>query len=198
MVTPTTIFMASFHSRRLPHLYAIGQPMFFTWRLHGSLPAGRVFPAAVAHGRAFVAMDRLLDAARSGPFHLRRPEIASMVVGAFIYHEQGMKHYVLHNFVAMPNHVHLLITPLVPVSRLVQSLKRFTGLEGNRMLGVGNQPFWQDESYDRLVRNRREFERIARYIESNPVTACLAASPEEFLWSSATRIGNRPQVARPH
>ncbi|MGB9458139.1 MAG: transposase [Bryobacteraceae bacterium] len=139
-------------------------------------------------------MDRLLDAVRNGSSHLRRPELARMVVDALLYHEHTLQHHRLHSYVVMPNHVHLLITPRVPVSKLMQSLKRFTGLEGNRILGATGQPFWQDESYDRLVRDEREFERIARYIERNPVNAGLAASPEEFPWSSAGPIDNRPQV----
>lgn len=76
----------------------------------------------------------------------------------------------------------------------MQSLKRFTAREGNRIVGLTGQPFWQDESYDRLVRNEREFERAVHYIESNPVTASLAATPEEFPWSSARPIDNRPRV----
>jgi REP element-mobilizing transposase RayT len=99
----------------------------------------------------------------------------------------------------MPNHVHLLMTPLVDVSKVTQSLKRFTAREGNRILGLIGQPFWQDESYDRLVRNKAEFQRIADYIEMNPVKAGLAATPEEFLWSSARPIENRPQIENlPH
>jgi putative transposase len=99
----------------------------------------------------------------------------------------------------MPNHVHLLVTPLVEVSKLMQSLKRFTARQGNRMLGLTGQPFWQDESYDRLVRSRQEFQRIAHYIERNPVNAGLTATAEEFPWSSAGPIANRPQVANlPH
>lgn len=186
--------MTTFHSRRLPHLYTSGQPIFLTWRLRGSLPAGRVFPAATSHGRAFVAMDRLLDTVRDGSLHLRRPEVARMVVEALRYHEQTLQHYHLHSYVVMPNHVHVLITPRVVVSKLMQSLKRFTGLQGNRILGVSGQPFWQDESYDRLVRDDREFERIVGYIERNPVLAGLVASPEEFPWSSARPIDNRPRV----
>jgi hypothetical protein len=65
------------------------------------------------------------------------------------------------------------------------------------MLGLTGQAFWQDESYDRLVRNDSEFERIAHYIEMNPVKAGLAAVPEEFPWSSAGPIDNRPQVGQP-
>jgi REP element-mobilizing transposase RayT len=144
-------------------------------------------------------MDRLLDAFRNGSVHLRRPEVARMVVEALRYHEQTLQHYRLHSYVVMPNHVHIRITPRAPVSKLMQSLKRFTGLEGNRILGVTGQPFWQDESYDRLVRDDREFERIVRYIENNPVSAGVAASLEEFPWSSAWPIDNRPQVVNlPH
>jgi hypothetical protein len=53
------------------------------------------------------------------------------------------------------------------------------------MLGLVGQPFWQDESYDRLVRNQTEFDRIVNYIEMNPVKAGLVAKPEDFPWSSA-------------
>jgi len=102
--------------------------------------------------------------------------------------------YNLHAFVIMPNHVHLLMTPLETVSKVMHSLKRFTAREANRMLGLTGQPFWQDESYDRLVRNDMEFERIVRYIERNPLTVGLAATPEEFPWSSARPNDNRPQV----
>ncbi len=137
-------------------------------------------------------MDRLLDNARAGPLYLRQPEIASTVVDAIRYRDGGPYH--LHNNVVMANHVHLLITPRVPVSQLMQSLKRFTARESNRILRRTRQPFWQDESYDRQVRNEREFARIGHYIEMNPVRAGLTATPEDFPWSSARPINNRPRV----
>jgi putative transposase len=144
-------------------------------------------------------MDRLLDTTRTGPLYLRQPEFAKMVVEAIQYEERDMKHCQLHSYVVMPNHVDLLMTPLVDVSKVTQSLKRFTAREGNRVLGLTGQPFWQDESYDRLVRNKAEFQRIASYIEMNPVKAGLAATPEEFPWSSAWPIENRPQIENlPH
>ena len=189
--------MPDFHGRHLPHYYAIGQPIFLTWRLHGSLPANRSFPSTTTSGQAFVTMDRLLDNARTGPLYLRQPELAAMVVEAIRYRQECLGHYQLHAYVVMANHVHLLITPYVEVSRLMQSLKRFTAREGNRMLGLTGQPFWQDESYDRLVRDRAEFQRIVRYIETNPVKAGLAANPEDFPWSSAGPIDNRPAGYQP-
>jgi len=183
------------HARRLPHYYALGQPLFVTWRLHHSLPANRAFPSAATSGEAFLAMDRLLDNAQTGPLHLRRPEIAGLVHEAIHYRNQISREYDLHSFVVMANHVHLLITPHVAVAKMMQSLKRFTARGCNKMLGHTGKPFWQDESYDRLVRNQAEFAQIARYIEMNPVNAGLVATPEEFRWSSARPIANRPQVA---
>jgi putative transposase len=193
------ITVTTFHRRRLPHFHAIGEPVFVTWRLHGSLPAGRVFPAATTSGEAFAAMDRLLDTAREGPMHLRAPEIAQLIVDALHYHARSLAHFDLHHYVVMPNHVHILITPRVPTPKLMHSLKRYTAREANRILRLSGQPFWQEESYDRIVRNGEEFRRIARYIEANPVRAGLASTPEGFLWSSARRIDNPPQVSNlPH
>ena len=182
-----------FYRRRLPHYHCIGQPTFLTWRLHGSLPVNRRFPAgSISSGRLFVALDRVLDTGATGPLFLRKPEVANVVAGALRYRDLYLKQYDLHSYVVMPNHVHLLVTPLVQVSRLMQSLKKFTATQGNRILGRTGQPFWQDESYDRLVRSDREFQKIAHDIEMNPVNAGLAATPQDFLWSSARPISDRP------
>jgi len=176
------VVAAAFHIRRFPHLHCLGHPTFLTWRLAGSLPKGRCFPSGETSGKAFVALDRLLDNARAGPLYLSQPPMA-MVVDAITCRDGG--HYRLHNYAVMSNRVHLLITPRVAVSQLMQSLKRFTASQGNRMLGLTGRSFWQDESYDRLVRDDHEFERIAYYIDMNPVRAGMAARPEEFPWSSA-------------
>ena len=85
----------------------------------------------------------------------------------------------------MPNHVHLLVTLRVPFAKWLGPLKGFRAHRANELLGRTGGAFWQDESYDRLVRSDEEFERIRTYIENNPATAGLAASPEEFPWSSA-------------
>ena len=55
-----------------------------------------------------------------------------MVVDAIRYRQQCLGHCQTHAYVVMANHVHLPITPCVEVSRLMQSLKRFTAREGNR------------------------------------------------------------------
>src|SRR5208337_2518721 len=114
------------NERRLPHLYVIGQPLFVTFRLQGSLPANRSFPSPqLTSGEAFVAMDRLLDQARSGPMFLRQPEIAQLVLASIDYGGE-IGHYELHAFVIMSNHVHLLLTPHLSVPKLLCSLKAAT------------------------------------------------------------------------
>jgi REP element-mobilizing transposase RayT len=176
----------AFSRRRLPHVYDPERSVFLTWRLHDSLPPHRAFPAgALNSGEAFAAMDRLLHEARDGPFYLRQPAVADMIVEAIQYNASILGHYALHAFVVMPNHVHLLATPAVALPKLTKSLKGITARRANAMLALTGSPFWQDESYDRLVRAEREFERIRNYIEGNPVRAGLVRDASEYRWSSA-------------
>jgi REP element-mobilizing transposase RayT len=86
----------------------------------------------------------------------------------------------------MPNHVHLLILPRVALPQITHWIKGRTAREANLLLGRVGEPFWQHESYDHWARNERELRRIAAYIEDNPVSAGLAATPDAWPWSSAT------------
>ena len=178
------------YERRLPHWDVVDQPLFVTFRLHGSLPANRVFPPErLTTGKAFVAMDRILDNARSGPTFLQQPDIATLVVAALHDGERRFGRYHLNSFVVMPNHVHILVTPRVIATRWLGPLKGFTAHEANRILGHTGTPFWQDESYDHLVRSDTEFDRVRAYIEQNPVRAGLATVAAQYRWSSAARTG---------
>ncbi len=179
------LYFVAFYRRRLPHIYEIGQPVFVTWRLNGSLAPNRSFPAnSLTSGQAFAAADRLLAEARSGPFYLRMPAIAQMVIDTVRRGGDEFNQYALHAFVVMPNHVHLLLTLAISLPRITGSIKSVTGRCANEMLHLKG-PFWQKESYDHLVRSSYEFERIRRYIEYNPVAAGLAKQPSDFRWSSA-------------
>ena len=68
--------------RRLPDIYLEGKWLFVTWHLNGSLPQGRYSPPGLRAGEAFVWMDRYLDITRIGPMHLRREDIARLVVNS--------------------------------------------------------------------------------------------------------------------
>ena len=178
------------HRRRLPHWDAAGVPVFVTWRLHGSLPAERVFHKEhLSSGEVFVAWDRLLDAGSSGPLYLRQPEIACIVLDQL--HKLAAEELcALHAFVVMPNHVHALWTPQISLPELMRRIKGPTAYQANRLLGR-SAAFWQQEYFDRMVRNREEFNSIQRYIEWNPVKAGLAGAPEDFPYSSAAGLKPR-------
>ena len=100
--------------------------------------------------------------------------------------ESALGYFALHAFVVMPNHVHLLITPKLPVPRIMNGLKGATARAANALLRRKGEHFWQDESFDHWVRNSTEFDRIRAYIEFNPVSAGLAAELQDWPWSSAT------------
>jgi REP element-mobilizing transposase RayT len=132
-------------------------------------------------------MDRLLDEARSGAFYLRQPPVADMIMEAIRYNASMLSHYLLHAFVVMPNHVHLLATPTVPLPKVTRSLKGIAAKRANALLALTGNPFWQEESYDHLVRHEREFATIRNYIEWNPVRAGLVREASEYRWSSAAK-----------
>lgn len=127
----------------------------------------------------------MLDKTRNGPFWLKNPRIAALVVDAIHHGETILGFYDLYAYAVMPNHVHVLITPHVPIRRLTKGLKGTSSQAANSILHRKGKPFWQDESFDHWVRTATEFDRIRAYIEFNPVSAGLAARPEHWPWSSA-------------
>ncbi|HXD85768.1 MAG TPA: transposase [Urbifossiella sp.] len=92
--------------------------------------------------------------------------------------------------VVMPDHVHVL-AHLLPIesdngdywnlSDLLKSVKGFSSNAINRRLGR-NGALWQDETFDRIIRDDDEFEEKWSYIRNNAVKAELANSPEEYPW----------------
>ena len=156
--------------------------MFVTWRLHGSLP--RRQPLILGAGMAFVAMDRLLATASTGPRWLEDPRIAQVVFDALRYGQERLDLYELRAWVVMANHVHILIYPKAELPRITRAVKNYSAREANKTLGRSGLPFWKDESYDHWVRDDEELNKIVRYIEFNPVAAGLVTKPEEWRWSS--------------
>jgi putative transposase len=132
-------------------------------------------------------MDAMLDKTTRGPFWLKDSAIARRVMEAIRCGAEKLNFYTLHAFVVMPNHVHLLITPKVPIPRITNGLKGVTARDANSILHRTGQHFWQDESFDHWVRNSAQFDRIRNYIESNPVSAGLATEQEAWPWSSAAK-----------
>jgi putative transposase len=97
----------------------------------------------------------------------------------------------------MSNHVNILIDPHAPLTRITKAIKNYSAREANRILDRTGQPFWQNESYDHVVRNTKESDEIVKYIEFNPVSAGLTDAPEAWRWSSVcARVGQEADHTR--
>jgi len=187
--------VVSYHKRHLPHWQPEGAALFLTWRLHGSLPRTVEILEPRPAGEAFVTIDRKLDEAATGPRWLQEERVARVVVDALRYGERQLGLYHLRAWVLMINHVHILVYPEAPLSRITKAIKNYSARQANAILGRTGLPFWQDESYDHWARGPEESAKIVRYIENNPVAAGLVSAGEDWRWSSA--FGTEGQAGRP-
>ncbi len=177
----------TYYARNMPHWQPEGRTIFLTWRLCGSLPAEFAHDLRKLKeqpGRQFSAADVKLDAAATGPRWLGEPEIAGYAEAA-IRRGAELGQYVLHAYVVMPNHVHILLDPVAPLPRITNGIKGVSARDANRALRRTGRAFWQDESFDHWIRTGAQCERIRNYIEQNPVKAGLVARAELWKWSSA-------------
>ena len=121
-----------------------------------------------------------LDACH-GACHLKHQAIREIVHESLL-HFDGDR-YEMHDFVIMPNHVHLMASfpdKEVMVSQC-DSWKHFTAREINKSVGSSGR-FWQQDAFDHLVRHEGQFRRLRDYIAQNPTKTRLR--PGEYaVWS---------------
>ena len=88
----------------------------------------------------------------------------------------------VYAYVLMPEHIHLLVNepPRILLAQLVKAVKQMT----SRKLRGARQKFWQDRYYDSNIYGEKACSEVIRYIHRNPVKRGLAASPEDWPWSS--------------
>jgi putative transposase len=139
----------------------------------------------------FGRYDEWLDRLAEGPDRLRQPEIAQIVMDE-IRRLDGL-HYDLLACCIMPNHVHLLVDMArfdhpeskdhpSALSHALHLLKGRTARYANQRLARRGK-FWQDESYDHVVRDEAELQRIFWYIVNNPVKAGLVTDWQEWHYT---------------
>ena len=199
------------YRRNLPHIQPAGATLFVTFRLANSLPVTvlerlrtqfeeaerriarcddqteRARQQYLLQRRHFGQWDAYLDRAASGPTWLKDERVAQIVAGAM--HHYDDERYALDVYCIMPNHVHVVLHPrpdergkTYALSRIMHGIKGFSAGEANKALGRQGR-FWQRESYDHVVRNRDEWQRIIRYVLLNPVKADLVEDWEDWPWT---------------
>ena len=176
----------------LPHFEGGAIPQTLTFRLHDSLPAAlrAIWASELAHlpeaEQRLEKQKRIETALDSGygACLLANPDVARLVVNA-LKHFDGER-YHLQAWCVMPNHVHVLATPLgcSTLSSIIHSWKSYTAKRANKRLGRRGA-LWMQEYFDRAIRDERHFITAVEYIENNPVKAGLCEQATDWEWSSA-------------
>lgn len=91
------------------------------------------------------------------------------------------KKYELYAAVILNDHVHMVLNPIDSLSRIMHSIKSFTAHEINKVLNRKGK-VWQDENYDRVIRDNEDFLEKLEYIANNPIKMNLAKDYEDYRW----------------
>jgi REP element-mobilizing transposase RayT len=158
----------------------------------------------------FAQFEDVLHKEEAGPAWLKDEQVAKIVADALHYRDGQV--YRLDAYCIMSNHVHTVFAPFLtaaelrevwlpeglrflsknpPLDKIMKSLKGYSAWQANGAIGRRGT-FWQEESYDHVVRDDAEFERIVNYVLNNPVKAGLVKQQQEWKWSY--RRENVPQV----
>ncbi len=119
-----------------------------------------------------------------GECFLKQEQIAELVQNALLHFDK--KRYNLISWVIMPNHAHFIIRPMAnyELKNIMHSIKSFTAVKANKLLNRSGK-FWQEEYFDRYIRNYEHFEKTINYIELNPVKAGLGENARDWKFGSA-------------
>lgn len=180
----------------IPHVQATGLIQLVTFRLADSMPNHvlKTWEEELAHlpdearnAERRRRMENYLDQG-AGECWLRRSDIAQTVVDT-VRHFDGER-YRLHEWVVMPNHVHVLVefSQGFTMSTVVESWKKFSARKVNAVLGREGA-FWFREYHDRFIRDEEHLYRAADYVRNNPVKAGLCSSAADWPFGSAAIRG---------
>ena len=133
--------------------------------------------------------------------HLLQSERTALLFIDVLYHYRLQGKYLLHEFVVMPDHFHLLITPCpqVTLERAMQFIKGGYSFRVKKELGLVGER-WQPSFHDRRVRDADEYQRFRTYIHENPVRRGLVKVAHHYPYSSANprfHLDEVPQRLKP-
>ncbi len=113
----------------------------------------------------------------------QREPWAKLFIGT-LYHYRGSA-YLLHEFVVMPDHIHVLLTPKTSLEKAVQFIKGGFSYRAKKELG-SNTEVLQKGFSDHRIRDAGDYRQHVAYIRENPVRKRLCERAEHYPYSSAT------------
>ncbi len=116
----------------------------------------------------------------------QRTETAELLLTT-IFRNRDAGEFLIHEFVIMPNHIHLLLSvdDGHTIGRAMQLIKGGFS-HGMGLAGLKLKAVWQPSYYEHRVRDDIEYERMRNYIHNNPVRRGLAVRAEGYPYSSAS------------
>jgi putative transposase len=133
----------------------------------------------------------------AGRRHLFQTERMANLLIEVLRDQMRAKHFVVHHFVVMPDHMHLLIT--VPagmsIEKAMQLIKGNFSIRASRDLGF-RSGIWQRGFSDVQVLDQRSFQKHKDYIDNNPVRAGIVKLPAEYPYGSASLIMQKRAAAK--
>lgn len=116
-----------------------------------------------------------------------RKETAAEILLETMLHYQEKGFYRLHDFVVMPDHFHVILTPgeETALEKAVQAIKGGSSYRIGRALN-SKFPVWQPGFHEHWIRSDGDYRTRKRYIEVNPVSARLTNSPQAYPYGSAS------------
>ena len=117
---------------------------------------------------------------------LQSDRMAGLLVDV-LQQNQIKERFQLHDYVIMPNHVHLLLTPSAenPLEKCAQFIKGGFSFRAKKELKF-EQEIWQPTFTNHRIETPADYNHHAAYIRNNPVRAGLVENAEGFAYSSAT------------
>lgn len=147
-----------------------------------AIPLRHASPAQIAAAfRTFFVSSSI-----TGKRNLLQSDRAAKLFINVLYQYRSQKRFLLHEFVVMPDHFHVLIIigPEVSVERAVQYIKGGFAFRAGRELAF-RSPVWQRGFSEVRIYDREAFEQVQRYITENPVKRRLVQKAEDFSYSPA-------------
>ena len=111
------------------------------------------------------------------------------------YRDRG--DFWLHAYIIMPDHLHLLLTPVARnLSDVMRNVKSYIARQLIDELAEP-PPVWQARFHDQMIRDERHFVSAVEYIHANPVKADICTSAEGYAYSSASVYAGAGQPRLP-
>ncbi len=117
------------------------------------------------------------------------PDSARDIALASCWHDHR-RLYELYVAVVMPDHVHVILTPLIDERRrqifslieIMRGIKGAAGREINQRMGRDGA-VWQEESFDHVLRSSEGLDAKVEYVLQNPVRSGLVGDWREYRWA---------------